>query len=1383
MKTSVWISRTASFLLVLLCSSAQYSAAHGATNIVISEIYGGGGNSGAAYTHDFVELYNPTGSAVDISGWSVQYASAAGGTWSVNAVGASQSIAAYGYYLIQLATGGANGAALPPPDATGASNLSSTTGKIALCNNTTPLAGSVPSSAAIVDLVGFGSGASAFEGTSYAPAIPSGNTSSIERKAQSSSTSGSMGSGGSDEFLGNGRDANDNGADFVTRSSVQPQNSSSSTETPPPPSNEPPLIASSLRSPFVAEVSGTDTVTAVISDSDGSIINAYLHYTVNGGAEDSSAMVVTTGSTYRGIIPSSRHTAAGNLVEYFISATDDSAGYSTTGSLLQGYFVGNAPISSIKTEPISAIIGYGARVNGTINVRTNTYSIGYSYLQDATGGIQLFQNGALPDLNAGRNAKVQGTLASISGSYRLAAPNFAFVDTNLGTSPLTPATIALPLTQSPSNSSEGRLVKLMGMSTDSTGAYVASRSYLFRNGSNDTVTVVAQSNSASNTLIGATIAATPVDAIGVLVYVNSSLQLKPRSAEDMGTTPGLTFEAIQSGSWKSSSTWSGGVVPGAANHVTMTTSNVVVTIDSTAACNNLTMIGVDTTGGQLGPELQFASSGAYTLTVHGRLDLTGGTSAGNNTHGGKPKLSSNGNSSATLVAKRYIFTDASNTQANGDGGLNMNEGTVKLLGSTSDTLRTAAGLRLGNLIIGDGTDTKTILWRMTSSATMNVRSLTVRSGSSLLLGSTTASSTNSIGNASTTGLPMLTGGITIESGASLLVNNSSSTNSIAHINIKTGGLSNSGTLNLKSPNGSRLYHLDFGGLSADTSGSSQMIGGSATGTYSHVFVGAKDTLTINRSMNLDSMFAYGRIAETAGNGVTGSVVSSRNLIQGTDEDFGGIGITINAADAAPGSTDVRRITGTAQSGGGYNSIARSFDIIPTVNTGLNATIDFHYEESELNGNTDEASLQLWKSTDAGSTWTAVTSSANTSSNIISAAGVNSFSRWTAADANHPMGGGAISYAYDAKWNMISLPMQVSDPKKISLYPTATSSAFAFEGAYVAKDTILVGTGYWLKFASAETVSIFGGVISQDSFDVVAGWNMIGSITAPVLTSAIGQDPPNNVVSQYYKYNNAYLPDTIITPGRAYWVKTNTSGKIILSSSVAPPKATPLIMHGALNSITISDANSGKQTLYFGCRNHPINSEAAELPPLPPAGLFDARFGSQKYVETFDNQRGNLEFPITIQTSALPVTIRWDVKEDDDRTYLLTEANTGVSIFRQTLSGEGSVTLRSLSSLALQVKGREALPIAYSLSRNYPNPFNPTTRFSVALPTDSHVELRVYDVLGRLRRTLMDEWLVAGVYTLEWDGRGDDGSQANSGIYFLRMISKNFASTQKMILLK
>src|SRR4051794_992163 len=91
-------------------------------DIVISQVYGGGGNSGATWTNDFVELYNRGAAPVDLTGWSVQYASAAGTSWQLTAL--SGVLAAGAHYLVQEAAGSGGSTPLPTPDATGAIAMS-----------------------------------------------------------------------------------------------------------------------------------------------------------------------------------------------------------------------------------------------------------------------------------------------------------------------------------------------------------------------------------------------------------------------------------------------------------------------------------------------------------------------------------------------------------------------------------------------------------------------------------------------------------------------------------------------------------------------------------------------------------------------------------------------------------------------------------------------------------------------------------------------------------------------------------------------------------------------------------------------------------------------------------------------------------------------------------------------------------------------------------------------------------------------------------------------------------------------------------------------------------------------------------------------------------
>lgn len=153
---SIFLGSVLSGVLAVLAASP----AGAASNLVISQVYGGGGNAGATYTHDFIELFNRGNTPINLTGWSVQYASATGTTWAVTNL--SGTILPGRYHLVQEAQGAGGTTPLPTPDDTGTIAMSGTSGKVALVHSTGAISGACPSG--IVDIVGYGT-ANCSEGT------------------------------------------------------------------------------------------------------------------------------------------------------------------------------------------------------------------------------------------------------------------------------------------------------------------------------------------------------------------------------------------------------------------------------------------------------------------------------------------------------------------------------------------------------------------------------------------------------------------------------------------------------------------------------------------------------------------------------------------------------------------------------------------------------------------------------------------------------------------------------------------------------------------------------------------------------------------------------------------------------------------------------------------------------------------------------------------------------------------------------------------------------------------------------------------------------------------------------------------------------------------
>jgi hypothetical protein len=853
------------------------------------------------------------------------------------------------------------------------------------------------------------------------------------------------------------------------------------------------------------------------------------------------------------------------------------------------------------------------------------------------------------------------------------------------------------------------------------------------------------------------------------------------------------FEAVSSGNWSNPATWAGGQVPGSTDNVTLSTLHTTVTIDvANAVCNNLTMTGSgnDTTGGGTGPVLRFADTGSPQLTVNGNLVISGGGGSGN--RGGRSQLTSNDNPNATLVVKKNLVSSSSNSIANGSAGMNMHEGTVKLTGSTADTLRFGASMRLGHLEIGDGASAKTVVTAITTStgATVHIRSLKIRQGSSFMIGTLDNTYVLTVGNPGTAGIPMLNGGIIVESGATFMPQLSFAGLYVANINLNGGGITNNGTFNMLSfglsPQLTHCYYI----LNVGVSGASkQTLNGTNPATLADVVIAAADTLRLEQDMIIPDEFKMtvnGVLEETAGNTVVGPVEATRTVTTGTNETFGGIGLELNATGTAPGQTLARRVTGVPSSGGGNTSILRYFDITPSTNTGLNATLLYFYDNSELDGQ-NASTLQLWKSTNTGSTWSAQGGTVNVGLRRIELTGVNDLSRWTASDAQHPLGGSStvtLNVPIGTNWNIVSLPVgdpTPNDSVRRVFENSVNAYAYAFvNNQYVQRFTLSKGPGYWIKSSTSYTQAITGTPVDSLTIPVVNNWNMIGSISSSIDTSSarVTPNPAGLRASVFYQFNISpplgYQAATTIVPGRGYWVKANGAGTFHMHI-VGVPRAgkteEPAVTQGKtlddLHTLTIEDATGGSQTLYFGADGAgEIPVLMYEMPPLPPAGMFDARFSTATggyLVQTH---------PAEISGTAA--------------SYELSDGAGGV----QTLRGEGTMRIGgSNSHLTLRVTGSGTLlPKEYALYQNYPNPFNPTTTIKYALPVDSKVTVEMYNIIGQRVRTLVSTEQAAGYYLTEWNGTNDAGAQLASGMYFMRMSAegtngKTFTDVRKTMMLK
>lgn len=400
-------SAALTILLLLVAALSVIPAARAVSpDIVISQVYGGGGNSGATYTHDFIELFNRGSSPVSLAGWSVQYTSATGtGNFGANSGQLTElpavSLAPGQYLLIQEAQGAGGTTPLPTPDVVDGTpiNMSATAGKVALVSSSVGLGcngGSTPCSPAqlalIVDLIGYGS-ANFFEGTA-APGLS--NTTAALRAGDGCT------------------DTDNNGSDF-TAGSPTPRN----TATPLNPCsavNQPVIADCGAALNLDSGTAGSANVSA--SDADGTVISLLINSVTPSPAPGSISMSGLTpagapGGTASAVVNVDALVPAGSYTVQIVATNNDSTPQTGTCNLT----VNIAELISIpEIQGADHLSAFDGQIVITKGIVTAKASNGF-YLQDPVGdgddatsdAIFVFTGGA-PTVDVGDEVRITATV-------------------------------------------------------------------------------------------------------------------------------------------------------------------------------------------------------------------------------------------------------------------------------------------------------------------------------------------------------------------------------------------------------------------------------------------------------------------------------------------------------------------------------------------------------------------------------------------------------------------------------------------------------------------------------------------------------------------------------------------------------------------------------------------------------------------------------------------------------------------------------------------------------------------------------------------------------------------------------------------------------------
>jgi hypothetical protein len=327
-------------------------------------------------------------------------------------------------------------------------------------------------------------------------------------------------------------------------------------------------------------------------------------------------------------------------------------------------------------------------------------------------------------------------------------------------------------------------------------------------------------------------------------------------------------------------------------------------------------------------------------------------------------------------------------------------------------------------------------------------------------------------------------------------------------------------------------------------------------------------------------------------------------------------------------------------------------------------------------------------------------------------------------------------------------------------------------------------GYWFRMNCDTTLCVTGTKVAPDTpIDLEQNWNLVSylpedsdstqvaiSSVLDKLIVALGFD---NGGLTFDPAQPGFATLKEMKPGLGYWLKTDAAATLIYPGSNS--KASIYVASRGTMKAFPPAAGVTPTTEWIDLFGDGITLDGTLIPSGTVLAAYD--------------ENGHLCGHATVETGGkISFT---PVYRDDNGTTTVEGPDLGGSINltvngvpvqqSYTFGGLGDrIRLTTLTSLS---KPSENLPRQFGLAQNYPNPFNPGTSIDFSLPVASRATVDVYNVVGEKVTTLLDRFLPAGRYSVDWDGANADGKPASSGMYFYRLKAGEFTDTKKMMLVK
>ncbi len=364
------------------------------------------------------------------------------------------------------------------------------------------------------------------------------------------------------------------------------------------------------------------------------------------------------------------------------------------------------------------------------------------------------------------------------------------------------------------------------------------------------------------------------------------------------------------------------------------------------------------------------------------------------------------------------------------------------------------------------------------------------------------------------------------------------------------------------------------------------------------------------------------------------------------------------------------------------------------------------------------------------------------------------------------------------WNIVSAPGINPDGMEAANWWTGkVGDVFKYSGAYQQVTTITPGMGYWMKNNGAQIYNTGDEwpaiqFVPRDPISVGTGWNIIGGYEETVLTSNLTTIPSGLINSPIFEYSIGYHIAANLKPGYGYWAKLTAAGQIVIPEYIAKGEQSKVWFPQDWGKIVFTDASEKSYILY--CVRDDIDLSQYELPPVPPPGMFDIRYETNRIAEKLDGYLKQIDFkgvqfPLKLKTEGIDIRVA-----DENGKILIPNLKSGEEI----LISDGAMQKIAVSTIEI--------PKEYKLEQNYPNPFNPGTTIQFALPKHTKLKITLYNLLGERIATIAEGTYEAGYHKVTYNA-----GSISSGVYFYSLevsdpsinSESGFVQVKKMTLIK